>query len=84
MASATNLNPARTPRGDAAVSYATRPNITVPGADQTDAVVGTGATSVNQAAATRDTERITLPNASTPYTPDAADYFAKGSERSAP
>jgi hypothetical protein len=82
MASATNLNDARTPRGDAAEVYATRStNIAVPGADQTDAAL----TTVETRAAARATDRgVHNSNQSSNYAPDAADYEARGSERGAP
>lgn len=91
MASATNISDASTPRGDAAIAYAKRDNIVVPGADQTDAALAV----VNGRAATRETERGTSSLANSPklkivgtggvnFAPDTADYFAAGSETSAP
>jgi hypothetical protein len=77
MASATNLKPSQTVLGDAAESYGTRDNITVPGADQTDAAVNASG-AIATAAAARATDR---PG---PFAPDAADYVPIGSERSAP
>lgn len=91
MASATNIPDAQTPRGDAAVAYAKRDNIVVPGADQTDAALAV----VNARAATRETERGTSSSTASPklkivgstgvnYAPDTADFTAAGSETSAP
>lgn len=91
MASATNLTDAQTPRGDAAVAYARRDNIAVPGADQTDAALLV----VETRAAARETERGTSSSAKSPklkatgtaginFAPDAADYEAIGSETGAP
>lgn len=91
MASATNISDAQTPRGDAAVAYGKRDNITVPGADETDAALAV----VNGRAAVRETERGTSSSANSPkvkivgsggvnFAPDSADYFAAGSETSAP
>lgn len=91
MASATNISDAQTPKGDAAVSYAKRDNIVVPGADETDPALAV----VNARAATRETERGTSSLANSPklqivgttgqnFAPDTADYTATGSERSAP
>lgn len=85
MASATNLKPSQIALGDAAIAYGKRINIVVPGADQTDAAVGASG-AVNTAASTRETERSSGGGGigGTPFNPDAADYTAKGSERSAP
>jgi hypothetical protein len=91
MASATNITDAQTPRADAAVAYARKDNIAVPGADQTDPALAV----VNARAATRETERNTSSGAASPkllktgaggvnHAPDTADYFAEGSETSAP
>jgi hypothetical protein len=91
MASATNINDAQTPRGDAAVAYARKDNIAVPGADQTDPALA----AVNARAATRETERGTSSAAASPklkivgtggvnFDPDTADFHAEGSETSAP
>lgn len=88
MASATNLTDAQTPKNDAAVAYAKKDNIAVPGADQTDAAL----TAVETSAAARETDRGTSSFGNSPkhttsginYAPDAADYNAFGSERSAP
>ena len=82
MASATNISDAQTPRGDAAIVYGKRDNITVPGADQTDAAV---TTTVPARAAARETDRtITKRDTSGTFTPDAADYTPHGSETGAP
>lgn len=78
MASATNLKTAQLGGAEAAIVYGKRSNITVPGADQTDSAVGSSG-AVNTAAATRETER-----GQGKFAPDAADYAATGSERSAP
>lgn len=79
MASATNLKPSQIPGGaEAAVVYGKRSNITVPGADQTDAAVGTTGTIATVAAA-RETDR-----GQGKFAPDQADYSPTGSERSAP
>lgn len=86
MASATNLKRSQVTLGDAAIVYGKRNNITVPGADQTDPVVDSAqSTSVEAAAAAREGEREAS-NAAQPskFAPDAADYNAVGSERSAP
>lgn len=91
MASATNLNDAQTPRGDAAVAYGKKDNIAVPGADQTDPALAI----VEARAATREQERHTSSAANSPklkatgtggvtFTPDTADYETIGSETSAP
>lgn len=76
---ATAITDPQTPKGDAALVYGKRDNITVPGADQADA----GLTAVETAAATRETDRSVTPGSSSGvFQPDAADYNATGSERS--
>jgi hypothetical protein len=82
---ARTLVPAQTPRGDAAESYATRDNIGVPGAFASDDALtsgSTGAPGVDEAAATRATERAVHNSVQgSGFAPDEADYSSQASER---